>query len=355
MPIPLRRLAAQQITRHDFARPAEVVAWLGAVQAQDWAGAKWAVGLRLPDGRATDEAIERAVDEGSLVRIHAFRWTWHLVAPRDVRWILAHVAPGLLRKFARRHRELGIDVETTKRSHAALAKALRGTHMTRAELARVLERARVSTTGPRLSHLLGMAELDAVVCSGARRGKQATWALLDERVAPSKTRDPRDAAAELARRYFRSRGPATLNDFRWWSGMAAAEARAALESVESKLSRETIDGSVHYWDAPIRAEASTGAHLLPPFDEYLVAYQNRDAVLAPEHVKRMNAGGGMLGACIVCDGRVVGIWRRTLGRAAVTVEQTLFGRAPAARTRAIGLAVERYAAFVGRAASRENV
>ncbi len=341
------RLAAQQIARHDFARPVDVVAWLGAVQAQDWAGAKWAVGLRLPAGEATDESIEHAVDEGAIVRLHALRWTWQLVAPQNVRWMVALVAPRLREKAARRHRELGIDAATERRSLDAIARALEdGAHLTRHDLAGVLQAAGVPTTGPRVSHLLALAELDGLIGSGARRGKQGTWALLDRRAPRVPSRDRRDAIADLARIYFRSRGPATLHDFRWWSGLDPTDARAGLEATRRALATETIDGRVHHWDASVAPARAPGTHLLPPFDEYLVAYQERDAVLAPEHVKRMTGGGGMLGACIVHRGRVVGIWRRTIARHGVTVEHDFFGRPPAGVRRSVDLATARYVAFM---------
>jgi Winged helix DNA-binding domain len=376
-PLPAARLAGQQLSRHDFTGPREVVAWLGAVQAQDWAASKWAVGVRLPSG-TTDEAVERAVDQGEIVRIHALRWTWQLIAPQDVRWILALVAPRLMTKVARRHRELELDAPTIRRSNAAIAAALGdGAHMTRTQLASVLARARVSSAGQRLPHLLALAELDALIGSGARSGKQPTWALLDGRVPVSKSLDRADALAKLARRYFRSRGPATVDDFAWWSGLSPADARAAVASIDHTLVAEVIEGRAHWCDPSGAAARTTGTHLLPAFDEYLVSYRNRDAVLAPQHAKRLNAGGGMLGPCVVHGGQVVGNWRRTLARAGASkavhapetsktgkagktsssgktaketlaVEVDLFTRATDMQKAAIARATMRYAAFLGR-------
>ena len=263
-----RRIAAQQIARHDFSTPADVVRWLGAVQAQDYAGAKWAVGLRLPPG-ATDAAIQRALDEGAILRTHVMRWTWQLVAPEDARWMIALVAARLMKKAERRHRELGLDARTIRRSNAALGKALAGgNHLARAELARVLARARISPEGPRLSHLLACAELDAIAISGPLRGKQATWALFDERVPSSRAVDARDAAAELAFRYARSRGPVSAADFAWWSGLPAGAARDALEATSSRLETETIGGR-KLWhaatkDAPAPAASASLAEAVAP-------------------------------------------------------------------------------------------
>lgn len=345
-----RRLHGQRIGRHDCTTPRELVSALLAVQAQDWAASKWALGLRLPPAHSSDAAIERAVDDGSIVRTHAFRWTWQLLAPDDVRWILALVRTRLLEKAARRHRELEIDAATIGKSNDAIAKALaEGRHLTRADLGEVLTRAGVAPTGQRLPHLLACAELEAIAGSGARRGKQPTWALLDERVAAGPRVDRRDALARVAERYFGSRGPATLEDLRWWTGLDTADARSALEAVKDGLASAVIDGRTH-WHALDRAPAariSAGAHLLPAFDEYLVAYQNRDAIVSPEHTKLLNAGGGILNASVVIDGRVVGSWRRTLVKKGIVIEPRFFARPSAADRRAVAAASERYRAFAG--------
>lgn len=234
-----RRLAVQQIARHSFATPRELVAWLGAVQAQDYAGAKWAVALRLR-GAPTDASIERALADGDVLRTHALRGTWQLVAPADVRWILSLVAPRLVARNATRYRELALDAATFRRCNTALVRALRGgDHLTRAELAAALQDAGIATGGQRLAFLLQRAELEALVCSGARRGRQSTYALLDHRAPDSRALPERDQAlAELAGRYFRSRGPATVEDFTWWSGLTAADAPGpGIRPVRSRLRR----------------------------------------------------------------------------------------------------------------------
>lgn len=345
-----RRLSVQQIARHGFATPAEVVAWLGAVQAQDYAAAKWAVGLRLPGGAVSDDSIERAAWEGAILRTHALRGTWQLVTPADIRWILALVAPRLVARFATRHRQLELDSATFRRSHAALEKTLRErSHLTRDELAATLRAAGISAIGPRLAHLLARAELDALICSGARRGKHSTYALLDYRAPNTRSLLERDELlAELAQRYFRSRGPATLGDFTWWSGLTASDARDGLESVKSTLGSDVVDGQT-YWraDEPLASARARAAYLLPAFDEYLVAYRGRDAVLDPRHVKRLNAGGGMLGPCVVLDGHVIGTWRRVFARTAVALEIELFEKPTSGEHRAMLAAARRYGVFLG--------
>jgi hypothetical protein len=347
-----RRLAAQQIARRAIVDPADLVRRLGAVQAQDYAGAKWALGLRLA-GRATAAAarIERVLADGAIIRTHALRWTWHFVAPADVRWMVALVAPRLIARSATRHRQLALDATTFRRSNAAIEKALRdGAHLTRDELASALGAAGISTDGQRLAHLLARAELDAVICSGARRGKQATYALLDRRAPRPRTPLARDEAlAELARRYFRTRGPATAADFAWWSGLSPSDARAGLASVSPDSDSEVAGGRTfwHAGEPPATAAALRTAYLLPPFDEYLVAYRDRSAVLAAKHAWRCNDGGGMLAPCVVLGGRVIGTWRRTIARAAVTIEIDLFEKPARNERELIAVAARRYGAHLG--------
>ena len=345
-----RRLTVQQIALHAFTTPREVVRWLGAVQAQDYAAARWALGVRLPDEAATDASIERAIAAGAVIRTHALRGTWQLVTPADVRWMLALVTPRLVARSATRHRQLGLDAATFRRSNGALEKALRdGNHLTRDELAAALRSVGISTAGQRLAHLLARAELDALICAGARRGKQSTYALLDHRAPNPPASFARDEAlAELARCYFRSRGPATIGDFTWWSGLTASDSRDGLESVKSTLVSDVVEGQT-YWRTgePHTTIPSTAAYLLPAFDEYLVAYQHRDAVLDPKHVKRLNAGGGMLDPCVVLDGYVIGTWRRVFVRTTVAIEIDLFKTPTSRELRAILVAAERYGKFLG--------
>jgi Winged helix DNA-binding domain len=347
-----RRIAAQQIVRHTFKEPAKLVHFMGAIQAQDPSGAHWAVGLRL-GGRGGDDAVVRALADGTVLRTHLMRWTWQLVTPADLMWMLPLVRPRLLARAATRHRELALDAATLRRAHAALERALpEGVHLTRSELRVALSAAGIAADGPRLSHLLGHAELHGLVASGAPRGKQGTWALLAHRAhSPGSTLEPDQALVELARRYFTSRGPATLADFVWWSGLAPRDARTGLAATASSLSCARIDG-IEHWSArqrtSVAAEALDEAHLLPPFDEYLVAYRNRAAQLDPRHTKRLNAGGGFLAPAIVIGGRVVGTWRRTLERSAVTIALAPFQRVTARERAQIAEAARRYGAFLGR-------
>ncbi len=358
--IPARRLAAQKIARSDGGDAAKLVAWMGAVQAQDYAGVKWALGLRLP-AETTEADIEAALDQGLILRTHTLRWTWQLVTPADIRWMTALVAPRLRARAAARHRTLGLDEATFRKSGLVITKALRdGEHLTRVELAARLARANVLTTGERLAHLLGRAELDGLIASGVRRGKQQTYALLDLRApSPPTPLSHDEALAALAIRYFRSHGPATFADFLWWSSLAPVDARRAVETAAPELHTEQIDGVAHWYTGPAprgrRSPTASRAHLLPAFDEYLVAYRDRRAVLDPRFRKNHNAGGGMLAPCLIVDGRVIGTWRRELTATSVVITLDAFDAKtkpahglPRDLKEEINEAARRYGDFLGR-------
>jgi hypothetical protein len=345
--IPTVRLDRQLITTPRFTTPAQVVAWLGAVQAQDYLAALWALGLRTP--RATEATIEASLADGSVIRTHLFRGTWQLVAREDVRWMLGLVGDRLIASAAGRHRQLGLDGRTLGRCGDLFANALAGgRQLTRREMVDVLARGGIDTSDQRLSHILGYAELGGVICGGGRRGKQRTYALLDDRVPPSPAWSRDQALAELARRYFRSRGPATVRDFAWWSGLPLTDLRTAIALAGADLTAREIDGAA-YWlaDGRVASRRSPKAHLLPAFDELLVGYQDRSALVDPTHTRKINAGGGMLSPTVVLDGLVIGTWKRKLDDDAVTVAVSLFGKSSRTARAAIAEAADRYGTFLG--------
>lgn len=347
-----QRLLNQHIAGLPFEKPADVVQWMGAVQAQDYASAKWALGLRLQG--ATDVAIDQALAGGSILRTHVMRPTWHFVTPADIRWLLALTAPRIKALSAYYCHRLGLDDATFTRSNALLIKALQGgKQLTRLELVPILQQAGITTENLGFVYCIMRAELDGLVCSGARRGKQFTYALLDERVPQVKTLARDEALAEFARRYFTSHGPATLQDFVWWSGLSVADARAALDMVISQLIHEVIDGQT-YWFAPSAPpvlpakDLSQTAYLLPYFDEYTVGYTDRSAVFDASHMDKLDSrDNNLLSNTIVLGGQVIGTWKRTLKKDAVVITPNLFTPLNKAETRAFAAAANRYSAFLG--------
>jgi hypothetical protein len=347
-----RRLVGQRLAGSAGGPPGEVVSWLVAVQAQDPWAARWAVGIRLGAGAASATTVEAALADGSILRTHVMRWTWQFVSPADARWLLALVAPRLFQAATARHRELGLDATTFRRSRAAFERALGGgEHLTRAEMASALGRARQPSEGPALSHLLASAELAGVICSGAPREGKATYALLDLRAPGARPAMPRqEALAELARRYARSRGPVTAADFGWWAGLTLEDARSGLAAAGSALVSERVGGETfwHWGQAePGERRLPPSTQLLPAFDEYLVSYKDRSAMLDTRHARRVNAGGGLLGPTIVVSGQVVGTWRRTLTKRTVEIALSPFERPTAPVVRSVEAAAARYARFLG--------
>ncbi len=347
--IAYQRLHNQFITQQSFQKAGDVVRWLGAVQAQDYAAAKWALGLRMQN--STDEIIERAFAEGTILRTHVMRPTWHFVSPADIRLLLALTAPRVYAAMAYYNRILGLDDAVFTRCNAVLAKALQGgKQLTRAELVSVLRQAGIATDNlQRNGHIIMRAELDGIICSGARRGKQFTYALLEERAPQARILDRDEALADFTGRYFASHGPATLQDFVWWSGLTVADARTGLEMVTSQLVHEVVDGQT-YWFSTSALPAndlSQTVSLLPNYDEYIVGYTDRSAVFDASHTQRLDARGNVLFQhTIVLDGRVVGTWKRTLKKDAVILTPSLFTSLNEAEMRALAESANRYSAFL---------
>ena len=358
LPFAALRLSAQGISCSVFSDASDVVAWLGAVQAQDYSAAKWALGLRMPVGMANDSIIEGAIANGGILRTHVMRRTWQFVAAPDLRWMLDLVAPRLITRSAGRYRQLELDAATFGRCATILAKTLDGGHaLTRDEIGSAFERAGVSADGPRLSHLLVRAELDGLICSGPPRGRNHTYVLLEHRAPLGVPLRRDEAVAELVRRYFRSRGPASLRDFVWWSGLTAKEARAGVMAIRSSLATDVVNGETFWWQNDAMAlVVSPCVHLLPAFDEYVLAYRDRTAVLDTKYSEHLNAGGGMLSPVIIIDGRVAGTWRRTaLGVGTVSMKAEMFASVGERERLAIAGAAQRYAEFLQRDARIEVV
>jgi Winged helix DNA-binding domain len=344
--VPHTRLHHQRLTSPQFKKPADVVRWLGAVQAQEYSPAKWAIGQRMRG--ATDDAVERAFAVGSILRTHVLRPTWHFVAPEDIRWMLELTGPRVKASIASYARNVSLDEVTFKRSQRVIERALRGGgHLTRSALRQTFQRAGIPTDGIRAVLMLMRAELDGLICSGPRAGGEFTYALLEDRVPKSQTLTRDEALTELARRYFTSRGPATLQDFVWWSGLTTADARSGIEMAGSDLSRDVIDGTVCWLPSSTRAvrRPAGAAHLLPVYDEYLVAYKDRSAVVDSRYCKR--GTNVLFGSTVVVDGRVVGTWIRAQSGNQIVVNVRPFAAVPASARQAVADAVRRHGVFLG--------
>jgi hypothetical protein len=345
--IPDTRLANQRISQTEFKTPAEVVGWLAAMQGQDYTGALWSVGLRLTNG--TDTAVEDALTDKTIVRTWIMRGTLHLVAGADIRWMVNLVAAKVISSAAARYRELELDAETVNRSNDILANAVRdGQQLDRPALLALLEQNGISTTGQRAPHLLQRAAYAGLICQGTTT-KHPTYMALDDSF-PTSTWSREEAITELARRYFLSRGPATLQDFIHWSGLLISESRAALENIKSLLIEETIDGQ-SYWrhaSAPQISDKAPSVYLLPGFDEYLLGYKDRSAVLDPQYAERVCPGkNGVFMPTIVSNGRIVGLWKKAVKKETLIMTAQPFTTLSDAEWSGFAAAAERYSQFLG--------
>ena len=330
------------------ASPGDVVHRLAAVQAQDYAGAKWAVGMRLSG--AGDVDVEQAYDDGAILRTHMLRPTWHFCAPEDIRWLLMLTAPRVHAINAGQYRRHGLVPAIMRKAHRAIARALEGgIALTRDELRGVLARARIDTGfDQRMAYILMAAELDGLICSGPRRGRQFTYALLEERMPPEPMLTRDEALVELAGRFFHTRGPATPHDFAKWSGLTLADARMALDVVGATLEHESIGGRT-LWFPAIRPPRHTGheAHLLSIYDEFVSGYRDRRDIGDPAHATLLTGMGNALQFLIVLDGRVRGTWKRSITSRSVEIALAPFVRLRTGEGRAVRQAAERYGAFLG--------
>jgi len=342
-----RRLANQLLTTRGLEKATDVVRSLGAVQAQDYAGAKWALAQRMR--QATDASIERELSAGHILRTHVLRPTWHFVAPADIRWMLALTAPRVNQAMAYHGRINELTPSIVRRSNDAIANAVSGgKHLTRAELSVALERARIRrASGQRLAHLVMRAELDAIICSGARRGNQFTYALLDERVPPSEPVQRDEALVRLARLYFSTRGPATARDFAWWSGLAMSDAKHAIQITEPELEKIVLGENI-MWSIPSgSAKRVPSAHLLPNYDEYFIGYKDRTAIGERlGHVKAVIGGDARIANVVFVDGQLVGGWKRSLDKKRIVVDIVLWCRLTAAEKGRVAAAGEAFRRFV---------
>ncbi len=347
--IPGFRLYNQAIESTSFTTPAEVVSRMCAIQAQDYSMAKWAIGKRMAG--ATDVMVEAAADRGEILRTHLLRPTWHFVSSADIYWLLTLTAPRIKASMKARNRELELTPGLLVASFELFENSLSGgKHLTREELSVILQAANINTGDNRLSHILMEAELEGIVCSGRKKGSKLTYALLSERI-PYRIMLTQDVSlAKLAGSYFTSHGPATVKDFAWWSGLAAADVRKAMELAKPGLISESI-GDEQYWfsgqSAGIASNA-TSVHLLPAFDEFLISYKDRSSSLSLTHNRKAVSDNGIFRPIIVIDGQVAGLWKRTTKNDRVTIGTGFFHTPTPKQIKLVEAEAQAYGFFIGK-------
>lgn len=350
------RLKNQRISIARCKRPEEAVQWMGALQAQDYAQALWAVGLRTRAATLAD--VERAIADGKLLRTWPMRGTLHFITPRDVKWMLALSGARQIAAARGRRTQLGLDTATFTRAWQVFSDALSGgKRLPRPQMMHLLEQAGISTAGQRGIHILGQAAQSGLLYIGPKDGKQHTFGLLDELVPDAVVLPREEALAELARRYFTSHGPASERDFAWWGGLTLTDARAGRAAAQG-LTSITVDDREYWLAATALDEADpdpAGAHLLPGYDEYFIGYTDRSAVIAPENLSKIvPSGNGMFYPMLVIDGQIVGAWKRAVKKQELRLSIEPFGPVKI-DAGLLSDAAERYSRFLGLALADASI
>jgi hypothetical protein len=317
------RLHNQHLLSADFQSPCAVIESFGAVQSQEYALATWSLAMRMQ--HATDDTIDQAFNDGDILRTHILRPTWHFVAPKDIRWMLALTAPRVHALNAYYYRQTELDDATLRQAMTIIEKALiGGQHLNRKQLQSALQQGGIVASSVRLAYIIMYAELEGLICSGPRQGKQFTYALLDEWVPPTPVLTDDEALAELVKRYFVSHGPATLQDFAWWSSLKIADAKRGIEILGKSLQSVFVDDLTFYFQPPPAPAPFTPplVHLLQPYDEYTVSYRHNGPFIDDAFVEPIR--NATYFSTVIMDGRVVGVWKRSLKKVTVEIEYNLF-------------------------------
>jgi transposase len=341
------RLQNQHLLNPEFTSPADIVRHMGVVQSQDYTGAKWALGQRLKN--ATDDLIDKSLADGDIIRTHVLRPTWHFVHPEDVKWMLELTAKRIQAAAASYHRQLQLDKQILTKCEKLIVKALDGRQqMARDEIAAFFNQHGIATNEQRFVHIMEHLELEQLVCSGGREGKQFTYALFEERVPKTKPIDKEEATATLALRYFTSHGPATIADFAWWSGLTNTDAKAGLEAVKSKLSSHAAEGNTYWFVEREAAVIKTNkVQLLPNYDEYIVSYKDRSATIDARHISKADPRGTIFNHTILINGKIEGLWKRAIKKNVLQIELTPFKTLSQQNLKAVEKAAKAYAKFLG--------
>ncbi|HEX7494565.1 MAG TPA: winged helix DNA-binding domain-containing protein [Bacteroidales bacterium] len=341
------RLISQKITASEFKTAPEIVSWMGAMQAQDYVMAKWAIGVRLAG--TTDKQVESAINNGEILRIHVLRPTWHFVAADDIYWMLQLSAPKIKSSLTTRHKQLELTESVISKTNFIIEKALlKELYLTRDELAEEFHKAGIRTDDNRLSHILFRSELDGITCSGPVKENKLTYALLHVRVPHKKEYSRDESLAELAKRYFSSRCPATLEDFLWWSNLTVKDARKAVDLIKSDFFSETM-GSIKYLvpnSFPETSLEKISVHFLPAYDEFLISYRNRSNSLSEVNNKRTVSDNGIFYPTVIINGQVTGLWKRVFKKNKVIINLNLFQQADTSVIKLIEDKADRFGKFL---------
>jgi hypothetical protein len=342
------RVQNQQLADTKIKSAVEMVEWLGAVQGQEYAQTKWGLGLRLP--HLSDNDIENELNEGKILRTHLLRPTWHFVSVKDIRWLLKLTAPRVHTANAYMYRQLALDGRIFNRCNNILIKTLQGgNQLTRGDINEEFKKYKIIAKGHRLSYIMMNAELEGIICSGARQGNKFTYALLDERVQHKKSLGKDEALTELTTRYFNSRNPATVKDFATWSGLTITDCKKGIEMIKPLLKKEVIEQQEYFFNPNISLsdKQANKIYLLPIYDEFIMGYKDRSAIMTLG-----NNASFRYDCMIVFDGRVIGTWKRTISKNAIDIAFDFFKPLNKYQSKTFDGAVNHFSEFMNLKVSR---
>lgn len=290
-----------------FEKPGEVVSHMGAIQAQDYGMALWAAGLRFSTSNRA--AVESAINTGQLIRTHILRPTWHLVHQKDIRWMMRLSAPYVKKATQYIDKKEGLTDELFKKCRKVIERMLEKTdQVTKEDIISALSKQHI-IAGPLLAtQIIIRAELEMLLCNGAAK---STYALFDKKVPPAPEPTKTEAIVQLAQRYFQSRGPATVKDFAWWSGLGIHEARAGMAELGSALQSFTLyDLKYYHFDVEGTIPPKTTITLLPCYDEYTVGYSEGRSIALPAALDSAAIGNGIFKPIVLHGYEMAGTWQK---------------------------------------------
>jgi Winged helix DNA-binding domain len=341
------RLYLQRLNRPDFRTPAEMVKHFGAVQAQDYLGALWAVGQRVEN--CTEAIVEQALADRSIVRSWPMRGTLHFVLPEDLRWMLDLLAPRIIHKSKSIIRAAGLTSKHFSKGRTVLEKILAGGKvLDRDEIYTEFKKGKLDTADSRGLHILGHLAMEKVICFGPRRGKQQTFVLLDEWIPPEKSLTKEESMGAIALRYYHGHGPASIHDLAWWTGLTITEATAATDMVIGQLEKITFGDRTMFMqpgliDIPTKPVV---ARLLPAYDEFLISYQDRSAS-ETEAIRKLKDLNAIFTSTLILNGSIVGTWKRMITNKGVKIEIKKLEKLTKVADDVIKKECSRYASFIG--------
>lgn len=342
------RMNAQKLFKTTQCSPQEVVKHFGAMQAQDYAMAKWAVGSRCD---ASETEIEEAVNSGQIIRTHILRPTWHFVAADDIYWMLDISAPQIKRLAVSGAKKFDVDLKKLDQFNTKIEKLLSGNnHLTREEIMQELDVKKTSKEDFLAASIMMNAELEGLVCNGRMKGKQITYTLLEERVEKPKTKlTKEEGVAKLAQRYFESHGPATLLDFSWWSGFSPTICKSVIDAIKLHLNHITIDNQIFWFEKNSKEENPfrESVHFLPAFDEILISYKTREVSFSGNHQSKTFTNNGIFKPIILENGKVIGIWKRTIKKDHIKIETEFFNETKSSKKEVLFEGIKAFENYIG--------